>query len=1143
MMAIAIMGISMTFISYDSRYTSSTIYQFGQKDNMLYAGQSAIEKYKLDKAGGTEVINGYSIDINVTNNQTIDPNLTNYLTKVTFIVHPKSDDINNIDSLILNSYVFTSATVSPDAPINLVATASASGIVLTWNVSVNATTYNVKKSITPGGPYTTISSGGGPNTYTDIAVVSGVTYYYVVSAVNPYGESANSNEASASIIINTITLSPIADSYVENSIFSGFNFGTQLHLNFGTTNFFFFTFNYKSYLKFDLSTIPGAITSASLKLNGNNNSSGTLNADIHSLTDDSWTEPGITWNNAPTEGNVLNTITFTSTPQYVASDVTNYCQNEYAGNKLTSFVVTTSSNALGLVSSRESASPPQLIINYIAPPPPLAPQGLTAVPGDKQVTLTWAPSATAIFYNIKRSTVSGGPYTTIQSNIIGTSYIDTNPQANPISNGTTYYYVVSAVNTGGESNNSNEASAIPNIITTVTYSPIADAYVHDGSYADMNFGSVANLQVLKGTVGNNILSYFKFDLSNLRGDIISAKIRLYGSNITDATSVNMGYYSVGDITWQENSITYNNAPIYGSQIGSVPINNTQSYWETDITSYITSVMSSTKIPDFAAVAIGLNKQLSFNSKESLLNQPQLVITKTLLAPLPPTNLSAVPNNQKVNLSWTASDETNSYSIYRSTVSGGPYTIVATGITTTAYTDTTVTNGTTYYYVVKAVNAAGTSAYSNEVNATPTNVVTITLNPVADAMVDSYYTTKNYGTSTSLSVVNNGSENQKSYLRFDLTGYTGYTINSAMLKLYGKSVGGALAMDAYAVSDSSWIESGTGSITWSNSPSMQSQIGAVSVGSTSQYYQIDVTKYVQPLAQSTNLISLGMYSNNISAISGTFNSREAVSNKPQLTLIMTQGLPLAPTNLTAVGGNKRVTLSWTASVGATGYNVYKSTTKGGPYNIVNKAPITGTGYTDTKVSNNTQYFYVVTAINANGSSIYSNEASAKPSSSGTTVTLLPVGDTYVDSSVPYSNFGGNPNLYVSAINGNNQNGYIMFDLSSLSPNPKSATLTITGQTNPRKGNPGLTVQIWQVTNDLWDEYTMNWVNRPSDGASLASITINKLSRSYNINVLRYLKNKLSGDKKLGVSIKAVTSNLSGSFSSKEGSSAPVLIVTY
>ena len=86
-------------------------------------------------------------------------------------------------------------------------------------------------------------------------------------------------------------------------------------------------------------------------------------------------------------------------------------------------------------------------------------------------------------------------------------------------------------------------------------------------------------------------------------------------------------------------------------------------------------------------------------------------------PAVPANLQATPGDTQVALTWTASAGATSYKVQRSTTSGGPYTTVGTP-TTASYTDTSVTNGTEYYYVVSAVNAGGTSANSAQVNATP-----------------------------------------------------------------------------------------------------------------------------------------------------------------------------------------------------------------------------------------------------------------------------------------------------------------------------------------------------------------------------------------------------------------------------------------
>ena len=85
----------------------------------------------------------------------------------------------------------------------------------------------------------------------------------------------------------------------------------------------------------------------------------------------------------------------------------------------------------------------------------ISPSNLVAVPSDSKVTLSWDAVAGATSYNIKRSDIQGGPYTTITTDT-KTTIIDTG-----LTNGKTYYYVVSAVNAEGESVNSVEVSAVP----------------------------------------------------------------------------------------------------------------------------------------------------------------------------------------------------------------------------------------------------------------------------------------------------------------------------------------------------------------------------------------------------------------------------------------------------------------------------------------------------------------------------------------------------------------------------------------------------------------------------------------------------------------------------------------------------------
>ncbi|MDF3056574.1 MAG: coagulation factor 5/8 type domain protein [Rariglobus sp.] len=90
----------------------------------------------------------------------------------------------------------------------------------------------------------------------------------------------------------------------------------------------------------------------------------------------------------------------------------------------------------------------------------------------------------------------------------------------------------------------------------------------------------------------------------------------------------------------------------------------------------------------------------------------------VVTPAAPAALLAAPGENAVPLRWQPSFGATSYTIKRATTSGGTYSTVASGVIASSYTDKTVTNGTTYYYVVNAINSAGTSANSPEDSVTP-----------------------------------------------------------------------------------------------------------------------------------------------------------------------------------------------------------------------------------------------------------------------------------------------------------------------------------------------------------------------------------------------------------------------------------------
>ncbi len=138
-----------------------------------------------------------------------------------------------------------------------------------------------------------------------------------------------------------------------------------------------------------------------------------------------------------------------------AAGVTNYSDLGLAAGKMYFYRVQAFRSCWGDSAYSTPASAATLL-----PPAPVTPVGLVAVPGNTKINLSWLISPGASSYNLKRGTVSGGAYTMTNS-LTGTNYSDTG-----LVNGTAYYYVVSALNSGGEGSDSREAGATPMAFVT-----------------------------------------------------------------------------------------------------------------------------------------------------------------------------------------------------------------------------------------------------------------------------------------------------------------------------------------------------------------------------------------------------------------------------------------------------------------------------------------------------------------------------------------------------------------------------------------------------------------------------------------------------------------------------------------------------
>ncbi len=406
------------------------------------------------------------------------------------------------------------------------------------------------------------------------------------------------------------------------------------------------------------------------------------------------------------------------------------------------------------------------------------------------------------------------------------------------------------------------------------------------------------------------------------------------------------------------------------------------------------------------------------------NSPNYVPTT---APAAPTGLSANGLDARVNLSWSPSGGASSYNLFRALTSGAQSPAQIANLTTTSFSDTTASNGVTYFYRVTAGNGFGSSGYSNEANATPSAGGGALYQdgfsrageingsaPDVIASARSWTSTTGNGQflangsaftlSTSSYPYNaaylpvNGSSGVTLDGNADFTlsalvtpgsvGLSGISLNGAMGSYYNM-YSNSLATLAVPNGFLAVFSFGSGGIDYNfGAPAATPALLSLkydatggtltySVGSTVVKTQTGVTK-----AQIAALRAVSIGNQEFGAgISGSTTSPRVDDFK----LVLGGGgggtttptTPPAPTSLAASAGDAQVSLSWAASSGATSYNVYRATSAGGQGTTPIATNVTTTSFVNTPLANGTTYYFRVAAVNTAGTSALSNEASATP----------------------------------------------------------------------------------------------------------------------------------------------------------------------
>jgi len=663
----------------------------------------------------------------------------------------------------------------PVAPGNLAATSGNNMVGLMWSASASATGYYVKRAVASGGPYIPIGTAGGTS-YSDSSAVNGNTYFYVVSSTNIAGEGGNSGQVSATPAPPQPTTTTLASSLGSGGAYGATATFTATVAVTGGLASGTVTFN-------DGATVLGTAT-----LSGGQASwaIGTLAAGSHLLTatysgslaflgstssalsyavsPKAVTITGVTAGNKTYDGSNIATLAGGSVAGAINGDVVSVIAGtgSFASASVGTWAVTASGYALGGA----------YVGNYV----------LAAQPAVANATIS-AVSGVVFTYTALNTTVgaTGAEILNTGTLVEANHFYGTNAPvslANGLTFGTNWSHTIPAGWSGGQNTSTDSNNNVPLLTDSTAFGKLMRNYTWSSGETDtltvpgLTPGHIYRLQLISvagknaGVVVESSPSTAWTDGYNGTPSLLTA---IWVQGAAD-TVLNVGLtrnhsfsgahdneleangYALHDITPNSplNDILTFTFPTYGA----ATISGTNISLTVPLATPITALAPTYTVSPNSIGAPVSGTSRNFSNPQTYTITAQDLSTKTytvtvtpLAAPVPPTNLLATTGSNTVGLTWNAASTATSYNVKRSVVSGGSYILLGT-TSSTSYPDATALNGTTYFYVVSAINGGGESANSSQVSATPALLATTPI------LASSPNSTGAYGTAVTLTATVN-----------------------------------------------------------------------------------------------------------------------------------------------------------------------------------------------------------------------------------------------------------------------------------------------------------------------------------------------------------------------------------------------------
>lgn len=406
-----------------------------------------------------------------------------------------------------------------------------------------------------------------------------------------------------------------------------------------------------------------------------------------------------------------------------------------------------------------------------------------------------------------------------------------------------------------------------------------------------------------------------------------------------------------NLAWTDNSNNENNFIVGRSTVSGGPYSDIATV-AANTTSYSNTGLSAGATYYYVVRATGAGGSSATSAQASATTLPTV--------PSAPGGLSAAAiRATRIDLAWTdnSPNEAN-FIVARSTTAGGSYTDVATlAANVTSFSNTGLTGNTTYYYVVRARNAGGSSPNSNEASATT---------PETDLLIDNTAAVVLGGWSAGTS----STDKYGTDYRFLAQGSGANSVK------YTPFIATAAAYDVFE-----WHPQGNNRTT--NAPHVIAHSGGTSTVFANQKVNGGKWNY------------LGTF--NFAA--GTAGSVKITDGFPDATqVVMADAIqfvqapaPVAPSGLNASTiSSSQINLTWSDnSTNEVEFIVARSTTSGGPYSDISTLAGNSTSFNNTGLAANTTYHFVVRARNGSGASANSAQATASTLPNQTTVNFTAV----------------------------------------------------------------------------------------------------------------------------------------------------------